>query len=66
MEDKEADSQFHRRANKVREIAKGIFDKTERRFLMKFVSDCEKLVAPPVLRSLSRRACCMSKGQTAT
>ena len=53
MQDKVTVAEFHRRANRVREIAKGIFDKTERRFLMKFVSDCEKLVAqdgplPPV------------------
>ena len=46
MQDKVAVAEFHRRADKVREIAVGIFDKAERRFLLKFVKDCEKLVAP--------------------
>ena len=31
------------RAVEVREIAKGIFDKTERQILLKFVEDCESL-----------------------
>jgi hypothetical protein len=34
---------FSRRAGKVRNIAKGIFDKTERRIVLKFVADAEKL-----------------------
>lgn len=43
MQDKDFVAEFGRRADKVREIAEGIFDKTERRFLLKFVADCQKL-----------------------
>ena len=46
MQDKDAAAEFHRRAEKVREIAQGIFDQTERRLVLKFVADSEKLVAP--------------------
>jgi hypothetical protein len=46
MEDKEAVANFYRRADMVREIAKGIYDRTDRRFVRKFVSDSEKLVEP--------------------
>jgi hypothetical protein len=45
MRDKDSVAEFGRRADKVRKIAEGIFDKTERRFLLKFVGDCEKLAA---------------------
>ena len=40
---------FSRRAEKVREIADGIFDHAERSVVLRFVSDAEKLarVAPP-------------------
>jgi hypothetical protein len=44
VQDKNAFAEFHRRADKVREIAEGIFDQTERSFVLKFVSDSEKLV----------------------
>ena len=47
MQNKDAAAEFHRRAVKVREIAQGIFDNTVRRFLLKFVSDSEKLFARP-------------------
>lgn len=43
--DKDAAADFYRRADMVREIAEGIFDKTDRKVLLKFVSDSEKLVA---------------------
>jgi hypothetical protein len=43
--DKDAAADFYRRADMVREIAEGIFDKTDRRVLLKFVSDSEKRVA---------------------
>ena len=46
MLDKDEAAEFRRRAAKVREIAQGIFDETERRLVLKFVSDSEKLVAP--------------------
>jgi hypothetical protein len=46
MQDKGAAADFCRRAGIVREIAMGIFDKTDRRFVLKFVSDSEKLTAP--------------------
>ena len=45
MQDQEVVAEFQRRADRVRKVAKGIFDKTERRFLLKFVADCEKLAA---------------------
>lgn len=45
MQDKGTVAAFHRRADEVRKIAEGIFDKTERRTLLRFVDDCEKLVA---------------------
>ena len=45
MQNKGTIAEFHRRADKVRKIAEGIFDKTERRTLLRFVDDCEKLVA---------------------
>lgn len=45
-QDKDVAADFCRRADIVREIAKGIFDKTDRRFVQKFVSDSEKLAAP--------------------
>jgi hypothetical protein len=40
---------FRYRAAQVREIAEGIFDKTERRVVLQFVADAERLVqaAPP-------------------
>ena len=36
---------FSRRAAKIREIARGIYDKSERRVVVKFVNDAEKLLA---------------------
>lgn len=45
MQTKDDVAILHRRANKVRRIAEGIFDKTERRFVVKFVSDCENSIA---------------------
>jgi len=45
MQNKDTAAEFHRRAVKVREIAQGIFDNTERRFLLKFVSDSERFFA---------------------
>jgi hypothetical protein len=42
-QDKDVAADFCRRAGMVREIAKGIFDKTDRRFVQKFASDSEKL-----------------------
>jgi hypothetical protein len=51
---------FSRRASKVRNIAQGIFDKTERGVVLKFVADAEKLAgaASPraVLSALSPNA----------
>ena len=43
MQDKRTAAEFHQRAAEVRTIARGIFDKTERQLLLKFVDDCEKL-----------------------
>jgi hypothetical protein len=51
MQDKQIDTEFYHLTMEVRKIAQGIFDKTERRVLLKFVKDCEKLVArkqPPI------------------
>jgi len=45
MQDKDPAAKFFHRANEVRKIARGIFDKKERRFLLKFVRDSEKLAA---------------------
>jgi hypothetical protein len=45
MQVKETIEEFHERADKVREIAQGVFDKGERRFILRFVSDCEKIAA---------------------
>ena len=45
MQDKGSVTEFYRRAMEIRRIAEGIFDKTERQTLLKFVSDCEKLAA---------------------
>ena len=36
---------FHGKAASVRTIAKGIYDKQERRFLLRFVAYCENLAA---------------------
>lgn len=38
---------FHRRAVQIRKIAKGIFDREERKTLLDFVADLEKLTAKP-------------------
>ena len=38
-------SEFHRQANEVRTIAAGIFDKSEREVVLRFVDDCEKRIA---------------------
>lgn len=45
MQDKVSADEFYHRAKKVREIAKCIYDKGERRVLLKFVRDSEKLAA---------------------
>jgi hypothetical protein len=49
MPDTDPRTDFLRRATKVRELVDGIFDKTDRRYIRKFVADAEKLaaVAPP-------------------
>ena len=36
---------FQERADEVRAIAKGLFDRTERRKVMRFVADCEAMAA---------------------
>jgi len=36
---------FKKRADEIREIARGLFDHAERRRLRKFVADCEKMVS---------------------
>lgn len=46
MQDKKAESQFYRRADEVREIAKGLFDRAEREIVMQFVEEAEKLALP--------------------
>jgi hypothetical protein len=51
MQDEEAVAAFQRKAKIVREIAKGIYDKTERQTLLKFVSDSEKLAAGKALKA---------------
>src|ERR1700690_1369028 len=45
MQDKGSVTEFYRRAMEIRRIAEGIFDKTERQTLLKFVSDSEMLAA---------------------
>jgi hypothetical protein len=45
MQDKVPVTEFYRRAMEIRRVAEGIFDKTERKTLLRFVSDCEKLAA---------------------
>jgi hypothetical protein len=45
MQDKKLAVKIHQRADEVRTIAKGIFDKAERKILLKFVSDSENLAA---------------------
>jgi hypothetical protein len=48
MQAKDYAAEFFQRANKVRKIARGIFDKTERRIVLKFVRDGEKMAAKTV------------------
>ena len=43
MTDDKKAARIMKRAQTVREIAQGIFDRTERRVVMKFVSDAAKL-----------------------
>jgi hypothetical protein len=45
MRDKDKVADLHSRAVKVREIAKGIFDRNERRFILRFVADSVKITA---------------------
>jgi hypothetical protein len=45
MQAKEKITEFRERADKVREIAQGVFDKGERRIVLRFVADSEKLAA---------------------
>jgi hypothetical protein len=42
---------FHSEAGSVRTIAKGIYDKQERKFLLRFVAYCEKLAAEKLTTS---------------
>ena len=44
MDDKQL-ARICSRADEVREIAQGIFDKAERRVVLKFVADAKKLAA---------------------
>jgi hypothetical protein len=37
--------EFHHRANQVRVIAEGLYDKTERGLVLRFVDDCERRFA---------------------
>ena len=46
MQDKVVISKIHTRAKQVRKIAEGLFDQKERRVLLQFVDECEKLIAP--------------------
>jgi hypothetical protein len=46
MQDKKVGPQLYRRAEEVREIAKGLFDRAEREIVMQFVEEAEKLVMP--------------------
>jgi hypothetical protein len=46
MQDKDLIADFPRRATEVMEIARGLFDKNDRRKLLKFIKDCEQLGAP--------------------
>jgi hypothetical protein len=43
MRNKEGGADFHRAADAVRLIAMGIFDRSERGLVMKFIEDSEKL-----------------------
>jgi hypothetical protein len=43
VQDQGCVTEFKDRAKKIRQIARGIFDKAEREILLKFVSDSEKL-----------------------
>jgi hypothetical protein len=45
MQEKCSVTEFHDRATEIRKIAQGIFDKAERKILLTFVDDCEKLAA---------------------
>ena len=45
MLDQNTATEFYHRAMEIRIIAEGIFDKTERRTLLKFVADSEKMAA---------------------
>jgi hypothetical protein len=50
MKYRKIDTRFGRRANEVREIAKGIYDDAERDVVLRFVADAERAVlrAPEV------------------
>jgi len=43
MRDENERSDFLRRANKIRVIADGLFDHNERKDLLQFVDECEKM-----------------------
>jgi hypothetical protein len=43
METEPSTADFLLRAQAVREIANGVFDKVEREIVLKFVTECEKL-----------------------
>jgi hypothetical protein len=49
MDDKELTAAFFLRSQAVRQIALGIFDKTERGIVLKFVTECETLRLSRVL-----------------
>ena len=49
MDDKELTAAFFLRSQAVRLIANGIFDKTERDIVLKFVAECETLRLGSVL-----------------
>ena len=51
MPDKSTNAEVRIRMKKIREIAKGIFDKDERQAVLDLVSDYEKLALPKARRS---------------
>ena len=53
MDDKELTAALFLRSQAVRAIANGVFDKTEREVVLKFVAECEALRLARVLNGAS-------------
>jgi len=62
MLDQNTATEFYRRAMEIRRIAEGIYDKAERRTLLKFVADSEKMAAGTLPRRATRTSSSRAAG----